>query len=906
MSSTPAKRFIFCRYVISTSKISRLTIQYQSGNPYSSNATEILRKMRHLKKKSDWNGVLRIYDDYNGRYSDEMNTMALKSCIQGKYYQKGKDIIKQLNINNVNIHKVEFITLLIQFYGDIGDIKKAMIIYREFNSAKDDVMNMAILQGCLKTKEYQIGLNFIKQLNIRDINQCHESFVGVLMNFYVHCGNYGKVASLYEEYRNHNDYTLNMLVKASLHDLNCKYKRTLISNIKLVDYQQHSGELITSLIHYYLKMGNVREALNIYNNSNEKVKRNSVLNLSIIKYCMEFDEINTARLFIDSLNIMEFSKCTPQLITTVINFYVKTNDVGNAIMVYNGYDKELTEFVALSIIKCCMNNNDYNSGVAFISRLNIIDINEYSIEFSTGLIEFYIQNGNTDLGMTLFHQYQGTKDEIFTLSVINSLLLKKEYKKITEIMKDINIDDVNQYSIKFIGTLMNFYIEKGDPKSAIDIYKRYQKPHNDVTKLFYIKACTNNDLFDDGIEFIKQLNIENINDYSIEFVGALMHFYIEYGDLKECIRIYDSYQKHNEILNGLYIKATTNMGNYIKANKLIQSLNVSNVNDYSIELINILINYYCTCRDIETATNIYIRINESIKNISCIATMMNGYKMNKEYQAAIDLFIYEQINRNAIFNEYLCSIALHCCGEMVCHENASIICEYVYCRTDYETPTIISSLIYMYAKLGEFDLAIDTFNDYINLTNNNINNINVYGSILYCYSKMGDIRQVLHHYNSIQNSNHKISDNIHCTVINACSHSGYINKALAIFHQITQSTKMIKPTILVSIIDCLSRGNQCNKAEQIYDKYSNADHIYNSIKLTMLRSILSGCRVYNDIDRAERIFRLIESIYDTDPNVEVNPSDYILLSNIYGKTKNYQNNTNMDDLQKRLNKLKGM
>ncbi len=72
---------------------------------------------------------------------------------------------------------------------------------------------------------------------------------------------------------------------------------------------------------------------------------------------------------------------------------------------------------------------------------------------------------------------------------------------------------------------------------------------------------------------------------------------------KKAIKIYEKYNKCNEITNLLYIKACTNICEYNKVKKLINNLDT--LTDYNIEFINVLIHFYSKIGDITNALNIF-------------------------------------------------------------------------------------------------------------------------------------------------------------------------------------------------------------------------------------------------------------------------------------------------------------
>ncbi len=120
-------------------------------------------------------------------------------------------------------------------------------------------------------------------------------------------------------------------------------------------------------------------------------------------------------------------------------------------------------------------------------------------------------------------------------------------------------------------------------------------------------------------------------------IGTMMKCLINCNKNEIAIDLYEMYNgKHNNITNMLYINACKNVGKYDKGYKLIDSINIKNIN---IEFINNLIDFYGKSENINDAINIFNSIPDYKKTIVSNNSMMNAYIYNKYYDKLLNYII---------------------------------------------------------------------------------------------------------------------------------------------------------------------------------------------------------------------------------------------------------------------------
>ena len=690
-------------------------------------------------------------------------------------------------------------TLIIDLYSQCYDIKNALKIYDSIPSNKLDI----ICIGCMMK--------------------------GYINNNYNH-----EAIKLYDSYNGkHNDFLKHLYIKSCINLKSyTKGLQFVETNIDHNNINNHSIQLINTLIEFYF-----------YDN----YKLDKALKI--------FDSIDDKKLQIETINVM-------------IKGYIKMGKYHKAIKCCDEAKVDIDNVSIVLYLKACININDYHRGEMFInSKIN--NLKKATIEVKNKLIDFYGCFGEMENAINVY-------------------------------------ESIKNKDVVSINTMMKCLINNNKNDEALTVYHEFDGKHNDISKLFYLKACMNNKNFNDGHKIILDVIHDDnkidddINNHCIEFIDTIIEFYGNFGKVTQaknvydkinfdkrdkrtinammkalnnngqywqCLDIFDEYNKKDIDIDNvsilLYLKACININDYDRGKILIEKFNIIHETDIkiSIELRNLLIDFYGKCDDINKAIEIYNRIPMEELDIICINSMMNAYNHCHEYDKTLKLFYdinnYNDNNQNHKMDAFCYSLVLNgCAGLLSLVEGEKIIQQLITDKNDkiLNNSYVKSSIISMYSKCGQFENAIEIGKEYLNLYGMNKF---ICSSLMDCYAKMGDIDQLLLLFNKLKinmDIDINIDHMIFCIVLNGCAHSGIIDEALLIFEQITKSDKQyIHPNILSAMIDCFARTNHLNTAEYLYIKYKNVKWLNNKCKHDILKSLISACKIHNDHDRLKRL-----------------------------------------------------
>ncbi|KAL2246690.1 UNVERIFIED_CONTAM: Pentatricopeptide repeat-containing protein, chloroplastic/mitochondrial [Sesamum indicum] len=181
--------------------------------------------------------------------------------------------------------------------------------------------------------------------------------------------------------------------------------------------------------------------------------------------------------------------------------------------------------------------------------------------------------------------------------------------------------------------------------------------------------------------------------------------------------------------------------------------------------------------------------------------------------------------------------------------------------------SVVNSLIDAYAKCGDLCCARKVFED----IENSKRDLYSWTAIISGYTMHGRGRHALNMFTQMELLCRLVPDEVtFVAVLSACAHSGLVEEGLYIFE--LMSTKYgIQPDLrhYGCIVDILAR------AGMVYRAYNIVENMPMEPNLAVLGSLLSGCRLHNNLEFGEAVLRKIELLKDRGGGAPV------LLSNMY-------------------------
>eukprot|EP01084_Bolivina_argentea_P138744 244192_1 len=184
----------------------------------------------------------------------------------------------------------------------------------------------------------------------------------------------------------------------------------------------------------------------------------------------------------------------------------------------------------------------------------------------------------------------------------------------------------------------------------------------------------------------------------------------------KAIELYELYDKHrNDISHNLYIKACKNTKQYNKCTKLIDNVYFRIIkqdnlkNNWNIDMINNIIDFYGNIGNINRAATIFNQISNNKKDTVSINCMMKAYINNHKNDKAIEIYeqyhnLHDNISNGLYISANTKKIGCMNSDDIIAKikdENIDIVC--------------VGAIMNYFINNNNHKLAIELYEKYINI-----------------------------------------------------------------------------------------------------------------------------------------------------------------------------------------------
>ncbi|XP_044507922.1 pentatricopeptide repeat-containing protein At2g33760-like [Mangifera indica] len=274
-----------------------------------------------------------------------------------------------------------------------------------------------------------------------------------------------------------------------------------------------------------------------------------------------------------------------------------------------------------------------------------------------------------------------------------------------------------------------------------------------------------------------------------------------------------------------------------------------------------LVNMYTKCGKVEDARLAFDKM--SVRDLVSWTSMISGYAHNGYNSETLEFFCLMR-HSGVRANRVSVLSALLACGNLGALRKGEWFHNYVI-QTGFDFDVLVATAVMdMYAKCGHLDLARKLFDE-------------TEGKDVVCWSAMigsygihGLGRQAIGLFDNMVNEGVRPNYVTFTCVLSACSHSGLLEEGKRFF-ELMRNGFGIAPKLnnYSCMVDLLGRAGQLGEAEKLIESMPVEPDA------SIWGSLLGACRIYGNLDLAERIADLI---FQLDP---FHAGYQVLLSNIY-------------------------
>lgn len=277
---------------------------------------------------------------------------------------------------------------------------------------------------------------------------------------------------------------------------------------------------------------------------------------------------------------------------------------------------------------------------------------------------------------------------------------------------------------------------------------------------------------------------------------------------------------------------------------------------------NTMIAGYMRNNKVGSALSLFDRIPK--KDMVSWTVVIDGCVKNDLLEEALDYFRAMQLDR--IDADYVTILAvIAACTGLGALNHGLWIHRYIKNHGLLGNIRLANSLIDMYSRCGCVDFAHQVFESMLNRTT-----LVSWNSMIVCFAVNGHCREAIEHFELMQRKGFKPDGVSFTGLLTACSHAGLVDEGLR-FYETMKESYSLPPRVehYGCLVDLLSRAGRLEEAMSVVESMPFQPNE------VIFCSLLGACRVYGDVELAERVTKYMLQL---DPECD---SNYILLSNTY-------------------------
>ncbi|VFQ58875.1 unnamed protein product [Cuscuta campestris] len=388
--------------------------------------------------------------------------------------------------------------------------------------------------------------------------------------------------------------------------------------------------------------------------------------------------------------------------------------------------------------------------------------------------------------------------------------------------------------------------------ALIDMYARCGKI-GDAEKMFYV------------MPYRGQITWNSmISGYALE------------GMVEKCLTMFKQMQVHGKTPDNFTFastfKACTTLraireGNQIHAFLIVRGFPLSGDKITSGALIDL---YAKSGTHLFEAQKVFDHVLQ--KSVLCWTPLIIGYAQQGDLVKALSLFRELRVEREVPIDEILVSSLMGVFADFSLVELGKQLHSYsIKLPCSLNTP-VSNSVIDMYLKCGFIHEAERLFDGL------NKKSVITWTTMITGYGKYGSGKKAVELFKKMEANKFEPDEITYLALLTACSHSGLMEASQEYFSKLCNEGK-VKPQMehYSCMVDALGRAGWLTEAKNLIE-----DNMSLKANPEIWKTLLSACRTHKNVDLGAEVGEILLRL-ESD-----NPSNYVMVSNLYADAKNWK------------------
>lgn len=338
----------------------------------------------------------------------------------------------------------------------------------------------------------------------------------------------------------------------------------------------------------------------------------------------------------------------------------------------------------------------------------------------------------------------------------------------------------------------------------------------------------------------------------------MVNGYILCRDTVSARRIFDLAPERDIVLWNTMVSGYIEVGDMLEARKLFDQMPNRDVMSW-----NTMLNGYMTNGNTDSAVALFEEMPE--RNVFSWNGLIGGYSRSGDLVQVLDTFERMLFEGSVGPNDATLVTVLSACARL----GAIDLGKWIHIYSDdngYRGNVYVgNALMDMYAKCGIVENAVDVF---MKMESKDLISWN---TIINCLAVHSRGAEALSMFQQMKHANVKPDGITFLGILSACTHMGLVSDGFSYFQSMVDDY-LIVPQIehYGCLVDLLGRAGLLPQAVDFVSKMPiKADAV-------IWTALLGACKIYKNVEVAELA---LERLIEIEPK---NPSNYVMLSNIYG------------------------
>ncbi|KAL4562719.1 hypothetical protein LXL04_026749 [Taraxacum kok-saghyz] len=554
-------------------------------------------------------------------------------------------------------------------------------------------------------------------------------------------------------------------------------------------------------------------------------------------------------------------------------------------MQYEGYKP--SQFTLGSVLRMCSINGLLSRGeqVHGYTIKTQFDANVFVV---TGLIDMYAQCRHVTEAKTLFKSMTFGKNNVTWTAMITGFSRNNDQIGAIECFRDMRSEGVeaNQYTFPGVLTACG---EIMDLRSGVQVHGCILKcgfGGNVFVESALVNMYAKCGSLDDAKIALELMEVDDVVSWNTMIVRC-----VNQGFKQEAVLLFKKmHTKNMEIDDFTYPSVLNCFASLHDPKSPISSISLNSSKSIHclalktgfvkghIRISNALVDMYAKQGELECAHKVFDEMPE--RDVVSWTSLVTGYAYNNTHEEALKLFC-EMRDSGIKPDQIVTASILSSCAELTVLDFGQQIHADFIKSGFLSSLSVDNSLVTFYTNCGSIEDANKVFNSM------NTKNVITYTAIIMGYAKNGKSYESLTYYKQMIKNNIKPDFITFIGLLFACSHAGFVDQAREFFDSMMQNYQITPgPDHYACMIDLLSRSGKINEAEKLlHEMVIEPD-------ATVLKALLSGCRVHGKIELAEKT---ANALFELAPHDAV---PYIILSNMYSSTGKWEDSARIRRLMK--------